>query len=98
MDNNLVKQCMALFSGQHRELLGVPYMISYGKDQKIMKDVSALYGAEKTQALIMLFFQELQSDEFLKGAGATVGVFKSQIPKLILKLQTKEKDTQVGRL
>ena len=89
---------MGIFCQQHRAMLGAPYLISFGKDQKIMKDIILTYGSYKTFVLISLFFQEIQKDEFLKKTGASVGILKSQIPKLLLKVNEKEKEKNIGRL
>jgi len=70
----------------------------WGKDQKIMKEIIGCYGSSTTYTLICLFFQEIGKDEFLKKTGASVGVFKSQIPKLLLKVNENKNKEQVGRL
>ena len=93
-----VRQCMATFCQQHRVILGVPYMVSFGKDQRIIKEIVSTYGVTKTFSLIYLFFQEIQKDEFLKKTGATVGILKMQIPKLLLKANENKKEEGVGRL
>lgn len=96
--DSAVKQAMSIFCAQHKILLNEYYLVQWGKDQKIMKEVVDLYGIPKTFALISLFFQALQKDEFLKKTGATVGIFKTQIPKLILRINEKKDQEQIGRL
>jgi len=93
-----VKSTMALFCYRHKDVLKVPYMISYGKDQAIMKQVIATYGAEKTSQLILDFFNEVPKDPFLQKAGITVGIFKTQIPKLLLRAHGTQEKEQIGRL
>lgn len=73
-------------------------MVSWGKDQKIMKGIVDTYGSQKTYLMIIGFFQAIQEEEFLKKTGASVGIFKSQIPKLLLKVSEKKKEENVGRL
>jgi len=96
--DSAVKQAMSIFCSQHKILLGEFYLVQWGKDQKIMKEIVDLYGIPKTFALISLFYQELLKDEFLKKTGATVGIFKTQIPKLLLKLNERKDKEQIGRL
>ena len=92
-----VKHCMAAFCQQHKIILKEPYMVIWGKDQKIMKEIIATYGVTKTFTLISLFFQEVIKDEFLKKTGATVGIFRTQIAKLLMKLNIDKEKEQVGK-
>lgn len=78
--------CLQFFCDIHKETLGHPYMISYGKDNAILKQLLSTYGVKKLTKLISIFFQEIKKDKFLQGTGASVGILKSQIPKLLLKL------------
>jgi hypothetical protein len=93
-----IKQAMAMFCQQHQTSVGSPYMIQWGKDQKIMKDIITTYGTNKSSMLISLFFQALREDTFLQKTGASVGIMKTQIPKLLMKINEKEEKTQIGRL
>lgn len=74
------------FKDEHKAQIGQPYLVNWGKDNKIMKELADVYGAKKLTRLISIFFQEIKKDEFLQRAGASIGVLKSQIPKLLLKL------------
>ena len=98
MECDSLKTCIDTFRNTHKTTLGQPYLVSWGKDQKIMKDVLSVYGMNKTMCLISLFFQEMGKSKFLKSTGASVGIFKSQIPNLILKVHTVEEKSQIGRL
>lgn len=93
-----IKQCMAIWCQQHRLMLGAPYMIQYGKDQRLMKQIIDTYDTNKTTTMIILFFAEFKTDEFLKKTGATIGVFKTQIPKLLVKATESQDTKQTGRL
>lgn len=93
-----VKQCMAYWCATHKEVVQSPYMTSWGKDQAIMKQVLDTYGMDKTIAMIHQFFVDMKQDEFLKKTGASVGIFKTQIPKLIFRLQQKQEKKATGRL
>ena len=76
------------WNDQHREYIGHPYAVNYGKDQKILKDLVAVYGADKLVKLIYAFFKKMKTDEFLKKTGATIGIFKTQVPKLLMNLES----------
>lgn len=93
-----IKQAMAAFCTQHKTVLHEPYMVSWGKDQKIMKGIVDTYGSLKTYLMIVGFFQAIQEDEFLKKTGASVGIFKTQLPKLLMGISEKKKEEGVGRL
>jgi hypothetical protein len=75
------------FKDQHLESIGHPYDVNWGKDNQIMKQLVTTYDGKKVIRLIHLFFQEMKTDKFLQQTGATVGVFRTQIPKLLLKLK-----------
>jgi hypothetical protein len=93
-----VKQALAWFCSQHRAVIGSPYLISFGKDQVIMKQIVGTYGVYKTFKLVEVFFKELSTDKFLQQTGASVGIFKSQIPKLLLKVNEQVNKEKSGRL
>ena len=82
----------------HQQLLGQPYMTEFGKDNVIMKSIVGVYGIEKTKRMIDFFFGRLMTDPFLQQTGATVGVFKTQIAKLVLDLSTEVVDKNIGKL
>lgn len=97
-ENSATKQCVAIFCQQHKTVLGSQYLVQWGKDQKLMKGIVDVYGVQKTYAMISLFFQQLDKDAFLQKTGATIGIFRTQIPKLLLKINEQEKKKQIGRL
>ena len=82
------------FKDQHLEYIGHPYLVSYGKDQKILKELVGIYGAQKLVTLIHAFFKKVKTDEFLQKTGATIGIFKTQIPKLLMDLGNGEEKTR----
>ena len=85
------------FRDKHKEILGYPYMISYGKDNNIMKSIGTIYGNKKVIDLIDLFFEQMRTDEFLQKTGATIGVFKVKIPKLLLQVSNGENKQGTGK-
>ena len=98
MTDNAAKNCIAWFSSCHMDIIGSPYLISYGKDQAIMKQIVSLYGVNKTHQLILEFFKEVSDSTFLQETGASVGIFRSQLPKLLLKLNNHKEKEQTGKL
>jgi len=96
--DSAVKQAIAWFHHCHIETIGSPYLMSYGKDQAIMKQIVGIYGVNKSLLLIGQFFKEVSTDIFLQQTGASVGIFKSQLPKLLLKINKNEKMEQTGKL
>lgn len=92
---------LSYWQRRHQEIIGSPYMTQFGKDNKIMKDIIATYDLEKTYKFIDLFFGMLMVDSFLQQSGASVGVFKTQIPKLLMQEKTQieeKKKENTGRL
>jgi len=56
-------------------------IINGGKDGSLVKELLGTIGLEELKRLLGLFFKA--EDEFIKDSGYTIGVFKSQINKLI---------------
>ena len=79
------------FRDKHKEELGYPYMVSWGKDSAIMKSIGHTYGHKKAVDIMDRFFEQIKTDEFLKKTGASVGIFKTQIPKLLLLSNGKDR-------
>ncbi len=98
MNDSSVRQCVAHFCHRHREELGVPYMPSHGKDQAIIKNVIGTYGMEKTMILIDSFFKDIKINPFLQKTGASIGIMKTQIPKLLMKERDTTEKSQIGVL
>lgn len=98
MQNDSIKNVIAYWCKLHEETVESKYLISYGKDQKIIKDIISVYGMEKTVQLIAGFFESAGSDPFIQETGVTVGIFKTQIPKLLLKIQKTKHKEETGKL
>lgn len=60
---------------------GEIYPCNYGKDGSIIKGLLKTYGFEKLSALAARFFS--LDDDWVRERGYTIGLFKSQIPKLL---------------
>ena len=95
-----VNDAVKHFADEHFRVLGYKYLTTYGKDNAIIKSIVLVYGLEETVKLINEFFAWFPTESFYKQAGATVGVFKTQIPKLMaMKPTPEEKDNEkVGKL
>ena len=78
--------------------MGMPYLVNWGKDNTIMKQIISTYGMDKTKQMIDSYFSMLLTEPFLQKTGAQIGVFKTQIPKILLSLNNEEQDEQAGRL
>ena len=89
---------LAYFLHRHKEELGHPYMTKWGKDNTLIKKAIDTYGIAVVCKLMDYYFEALKTDEFLKKTGASIGVFMTQIPKLLLKLNTGKTDEQKGKL
>lgn len=83
---------------RHREEIGQPYLPIWNKDTGILNSVATIYGLDNSKTLIDNYFKMLKKDEFVKKAGVSIGVFKSQIPKLVLLLKTFKADPTIGKL
>jgi len=67
-----------------------------GKDGRLFQQILKTHGKEKTIALLDLFFEI--KDDFIENTGYTVGVFKSQINKLIIEdAKRRKKKEEVYR-
>lgn len=77
---------LAHFRNVHLTTLGHPYMVNWGKDNRLIRDMFTTYGYTSMKRLVDLFFESIMEDEFLKRTGASIGILKSQLPKLLMKL------------
>ena len=95
-----VNDVLKHFGDEHHRVLGVKYLATFGKDNAIIKSIVLCYGMEEAVRLINEFFAWFPSDPFYKQAGATVGVFKTQIPKILAIRPTPEEkeDKEIGKL
>ena len=96
-DTPATKQSIAYFCKKHTEHTNMKYMLNYGKDMSIMKSIAAMYGFVDTCKLIDLYFDTINKDEFLQKAGISVGVFRSQLPKLVPTLSQKKENGNKGK-
>lgn len=75
------KELLAYFDACHVDLVGERAVFSGAKDAKIVAELFHSHGADRVKELMRKFF-ELDS-EFVQQAGYSVGVFRSQLPKLM---------------
>ena len=84
------------FKDKHEEFSGYPYAVQWGKDNKIMKELSRYYDAKTITRLIDQFFINMDTDDFLKQTGASIGIFRTQLPKLLLEMSNDDGKQEVG--
>lgn len=58
---------------------GQPYVFSFGKEGKLAKDLLQVHSLEALQEMTRLFF----SDEQCKRRGLTIGIFRTEVNRLI---------------
>lgn len=68
------------FCEKFKEKTGEDYVCNFGKEGKILKELLKVKNFDRIKQLMDLFF--LSEDKFIRDAGYTIGVFKSQINKL----------------
>ena len=81
------KPVLMFFSDTYKQRFSKEYIINWGKETKIFKDLLTILSEDDIKARITEFFDT--PNDFVAKAGYTVGVFKSQINKLG---QKKEND------
>jgi hypothetical protein len=69
------------FDALHTDLLGERAVIRGGKDAKLLAGLCETHSPERIKELMELFFQ--MPDAFVQENGYSVGMFISQVPKLI---------------
>lgn len=94
----MVSNELMYFAHEHKEKLGFPYLVQYGKDTSIMKNIVATFGPADTVKLINAFFKSVESDDFIKQTGASVGILKVKIPQLLLMIREAKVDASLGKL
>jgi hypothetical protein len=73
--------CQDHFYKKFKDVMGKAYVANFGKDGAIFKDLIAVIGDDDVIKAVDRFF--ISEDDFIKKSGYTVGVFKSQINKLV---------------
>lgn len=77
-----VKLAIDFYHDEFEKVFGATPMIDGAKDGKLMKSIVSKYGLEKTKNLITAFLKS--DDSWIENTGRTIGVFKTQINKLII--------------
>ena len=93
--DNSLKIIFTHWGDHFKAKFGMIYPMAFGKEGKLLKDVLNMYGLETTKDLINVFFDMAGHNEWLKDK-VSVGIFRSQLPKIIVEMQTKweEKDVK----
>ena len=78
---NPIREALGLFAMKFRQRFNEAAPIQPGKDGKLMKQVITTYGVERLASLMDAFFDS--HDRFITDSTYSVGVFVSQIGRLI---------------
>lgn len=78
---------LSRFDADHRAKFGVPAYIVGGKHAKMLADVWKVYGTERTEQLIDVFFE---GNDFANDCGYSVEVFRSQVPRTLMLIIKRE--------
>jgi ribosomal protein S17E len=76
-------QILKYFGKKHLEKLGEKYTSSFQKDHTLLQRLLENHSEKKLEEMIDRFFRD--DNDFVRQAGYTVGVFSSQVPKMLLK-------------
>lgn len=79
-----LRRFFALYYELFQAKFGIKPQIEGGKDGAIASGIIKKYGLERSSALLRAFFSSL--DPFIQKSGYTIGVFRSQVNKLLVDL------------
>ncbi len=88
--NPAVKEFLSFFATTFKEYTGKEYFVNWGKDSRLVKGLLKVHSLLFLKDLIRIFFKS--KDEFILKSGHTIGVFHSQINKLIEEEKRKAKE------
>jgi uncharacterized protein YdaU (DUF1376 family) len=80
-DTAPTRALMTEFDRLHRERVGHAAVFNGAKDGRLLKALCGSHGEALVRELIAAYFAS--TDEFIRGAGYTIGVFHSQFAKLL---------------
>jgi phage replication O-like protein O len=80
--NPAVSEFLKYFGNRFQEKFGTPYTANFGKEGSLVKRVLKIHPIDRLKELTEKFFSS--KDEFIQKSGFTIGVFHSQINKLII--------------
>ena len=79
------------YINKHKESVGVEYPTNWGKEGALIKDLLKTYTPETLKQFIDEFFEMAMDKDCWHADKCTIGVFKSQISKIIGSLRKKVK-------
>jgi len=86
---------LLLFKTEFEKTLGAPYNVIWKKDMHHLHELTNYYGEPKLRDLIPLFFQLYRDGEpFLRKSAMSIGVFASQINKLLVASRKEANQTE----
>jgi hypothetical protein len=88
-----IKGLLQNMSAAFERRFGERMFIDWGKDSKIIKNLLSIYDADKLKELWDIFLDS--NDQFVLKAGKTIGVFKTQINRLLMKKKTKNNENEL---
>jgi len=74
-----VKEFFSYWSETFSRETGQPYVFSFGKEGRLVKDLLQVHSLEALQEMTKLFFR----DEQCKRRGLTIGIFRTEVNRLI---------------
>lgn len=88
------RDLMAHFDALHVEFLDERAVIQGGKDGKLLSTLCQTHAPERIKELMRCYFES--DDEFIQSAGYSIGLFVSQMPKLMAQQRKAQQLTGKG--
>jgi len=85
------RECLMYFAAQFRRIVGEDYAIEWAKDLGVLKRIMRIYGGNKVRDLMDIFFEQAEAGDAWHSDKLSVGVFSTQINKLLIHL-AKERE------
>lgn len=83
-----LKEFINFWEETFKEKFGQPYLVSWGKEGKLVKSLLKTYSLTQLKNLAEIFFKS--GDHFIQSSGYTIGAFYSQINKLIAEQERRK--------
>lgn len=78
------------FCLKYKEMVGAPYVVNYGKDNRLIKEIMTVYDADHLVDIIDVFFRNRNGKEWWSGKWE-VGVLKGAVNDIVRTLMEKSK-------
>lgn len=90
-EENPINTIFSFWGDKFKLEFGMTYPAAFGKEGKLLKDLLKMYNLETIKNLIIVFFDMSKHNDWLKDK-VSIGVFRNQLPKVIVEMQTKWED------